>query len=432
MTGPHPDEDEQHLVIHLDASTQEHAWQVEHSEVEPPSRRSRLLQRYRYGLAAVVALVLLTGMAYAIGAATYDPPSRLPSLVFTEQPLFGTNQAVASELDLIREAFSEPGALELQPAGPVFELALPRTVADRLFGERDEVARVFVASSPAGEFRFLTLSEGSTARIFAVEAPPGLSSSQQPAGIFLALDPADPALAPLVQALDAVLPSLDGLAVKEVSSDVYYVFGPFEGAEVENLRSRVAGNVVLAHLAGRLEVEGSDVSLAAPVVLVLPGPSRGAINALYHPPRHLIMEPLWGESSTASLAHELVHAYLDTVAEEREQLLTAAADYLEGAHPVLHGQVVGDLYERLGREGRAEETLAFLAGAVAAGQTRTVSTQRLLESPGNLMISEAVLYADLRLLVQAGLLPACMLPRPEAHGDLTHAYYENVESACSQ
>jgi hypothetical protein len=115
---------------------------------------------------------------------------------------------------------------------------------------------------------------------------------------------------------------------------------------------------------------------------------------------------------------------------DRQGLLSRAADYLEDTHPVLHGEVVGDLYERLGRDGRAEETLAFLVGALAAGQTKTVATQFLLENPGNLAVSEAVLYSDVRLLVQAGLLPACMLPRDDAQGEISHAFYEMVDSEC--
>jgi hypothetical protein len=430
MTGPHSDEDEQHVVIQVDAGAAAGAWPgFEPENAELAAERPGALAKFRYALTAILALVLLAGAAFAIGAATYDPPSRLPALVFdTSEPLYGMNATVNAELDLIRQRFSEPGALDLEPAGAAFRLPLPRTVADRLFGRRDEEATVFAALSAAGEFRFLVLAKGSGPRIFAVEAR--LVLCDPPAGVFLALDEADPAMAPLLKALDALLPRLDGVPVMEVSAEDFYVFGPYLGGDVETLRSRVAANVVMRHLAARLEETRSDVSLSAPVFLIERGPPRGTINALYHPARRLVMEPLWGDSGTASLAHELVHAYLDTVAMDRQGLLSRAADYLEDTHPVLHGEVVGDLYERLGRDGRAEETLAFLVGALAAGQTKTVATQFLLENPGNLAVSEAVLYSDVRLLVQAGLLPACMLPRDDVQGEITHAFYEMVDSEC--
>src|SRR5690606_219078 len=146
--------------------------------------------------------------------------------------------------------------------------------------------------------------------------------------------------------------------------------------------------------------------------------------------RRLVMEPLWGEGSTDSLAHELVHAYLDSVAPDPRGLLADAAVYFEDAHPVLHGEVVGDLYERLGEVGRAEGTLAFLTGAIASGQTRTVPSARLLANRGNLAISEAVLQSDVLLLIEAGLLPECMRPRESDRDELTPEYYEAVAAAC--
>ena len=442
MTGPDRDEEAQeHLVIQVDAGTYAvesrprvpvESPEEEPAEAGPPPEQPGLLHRYRYGLFAAVVLALLAGAAYAIGAALYDPQSRLPNLVFaTDEPLYGMNAAVAAELDLVRETFSEPGALDLAPAGEVFRLPLPRTVADRLYGRRDEVATIFGADSPAGEFRFLMLSDGSGGDILAIEAPLGMSRRDQPTGIFLALDAADPGLAPLVQALEAAQPALRSLPSRELSSDGYYIFGPYQGAHTEALRDRVTGNAVMSYLAEELKAAESDVSMASPALLVVGGPSRGTINALYHPARGLIMEPLWGESTTASLAHEMVHAYLDTVADDPDAVLTSSAAYFEDAHPVLHGRVVGDLYQRLGREGRAEETLAFLVGALAAGQTKTVETQRLLQSPGNLALSEAVLYSDIRMLVEAGLLPECMLPRDDARGEITHEYYDAAEAACA-
>lgn len=428
MTGSHPGDDEDHLVIHVDAGDTEDGQENEAPEYAP----APLLQRYRYWFYAVVILGVLGAIAYVIGDATYDPPARLPTLVFsTEEPLYGTNTPVAAELDVVRRTFSDPAALQLAPSGSVFRLPLPRTVADRLFGERDEVVTIFSATSAGSEHRFLVLTGDGGARIFAIEAPLGLSSRDQPTGVFLALDRADPALGPLADALEAILRALDDLPAIELSTDRVYVFGPYQAGHDDALRRRVEGSIVMTHLAEAIEDADGSVSMAAPVFLVAGGPSRGTINAVYHPARRVVMEPLWGDGSTASLAHELTHAYLDTVVPDKTEMLTTAADYLERAHPVLHGEVVDDLYQRLGREGRAEESLAFITGALAAQQTKTVATQRLLENTGNLAISEAVLYSDIELLVQIGLLPACMLPNEGTRGEITQAYFEMVEEACA-
>lgn len=431
MTGPLPDEDEKnnHLVIHYDAGVPDKP-QPEF-EPEPEFEPPPILQRYRYWLFALLIIGLLAAAGYGVGAATYDPPSRLPLLNFeTEDALYGTNGAVAAERELLRQTFASPAAVQLTPTGNAFELRLPRTVADRLFGKRDEVATVFTAASDAGEFKFLVLSEGEEVRVVAIEAPLGLGPLDQPTGVFIAVDVTDPGFAALHKAVTEALTELDAFDVVALNPGDVYIFGPYYRGNPEALQARIEANTVMSHLAGGIEAGSGDVSLAAPMFLVSGGPSRGTINAVYHPARRVVMEPLWGESSTASLAHELVHAYLDTVAEDRPEVLTGAADYLEHAHPVLHGEVVGDLYQRLGREGRAEESLAFIVGAVAAHQTKTVATQRLLANPGNLQLSEAIFYSDIGLLVQYGLLPPCLVPNEGADGEITQDFYERAEASC--
>ena len=436
MTGHHPDGDEeeqQHIVVHWDGGGEDEAPYPDAAAIEPePEPRPPILRRYRYWLYTLGILLVFVGAAYAIGEATYDPPSRVPQLVFsTDEGLYGTNSSVASELDMVRETFSQPAALELEPAGEVFHLPLRRTVADRLFGERDEAITVFSAKSAAGEHRFLVLSGGDGEQVFAIEAPLGLSSREQPNGVFLALDPSDEEMRPLVESLRDILPAVGDLRGTELSPDRYYVFGPYQGGDAAAVRDRIEGNVVMSHLASAIEEAEGGVSAVAPLFIVGSGPSRGTINAIYHPSRRVVMEPLWGASETGSLAHELVHAYMDTVVSDEDAVFNEAADYLERAHPVLHGEVVGDLYERLGREGRAEETLAFITGAIAAQQTKTVAAQRLLENRGNLQISEAIFYSDIDLLVRYGLLPPCMLPNEGTRGEVTPSYYEIVEETCA-
>jgi hypothetical protein len=276
----------------------------------------------------------------------------------------------------------------------------------------------------------LVLSDHGAPVTIAIEAPFSPGDPRQPTGAFLVIDPNDPAFEGLLTAVEATLPKLEGLPHFDLAPGDVYVFGPFEHGDAAALRSQVEGSAVMAHLTRAIDALGGGVSASAPLFLVTAGPSIGTIEALYHPPRRAVMEPLWGDSGTNSLAHELVHAYLDTVATDRARLLSAAADYLEDAHPVLHGQVVSDLYERLGREGRAEESLAFIVGAIAAHQTQTVSSQLLLANPGNQAISEAILFTDVRLLVEYGLLPPCMTPPEGATGRIDADFYDEVAVAC--
>jgi hypothetical protein len=390
-----------------------------------------LLQRNRYWLYAIVLLSVFGAAGYAFGEATYDPPSRLPQLSFsTRDPLYGANTDVASELDALRATLGDDGAVGLEPYGVVFSIPLPRTLADRLFAERDEAATIFAAQGPGGSFRFLLISGSDSPAIFAVEAPFSRSSPEQPAGVFLAINPGDVAFDGLRGAVEAMLPGLVDLDQAEVSPDDVYIFGPYQRGDGEVLRGRIEGNMVMTYLAEGIEAGNGGVSLVAPLFIVAGGPGRGTIEGIYHPARRAIMEPLWGTSSTTTLAHELVHAYLATVAADRPAILATAADYLERAHPVLHGQVVGDLYQRLCREARAEESLAFITGAIAARQTHTVASQRILENAGYAAISEAILYSDFGLLVQLGLLPPCMTPPEGATGEIERDFYDELDAAC--
>jgi hypothetical protein len=156
------------------------------------------------------------------------------------------------------------------------------------------------------------------------------------------------------------------------------------------------------------------------------------INATYQPRERLVQEPLGGDSDTSSLAHELTHAYISHVLAEEDSVLRSAVTYFERAHPRLYGEVVGDLYERLGSAGRAEETLAFLTGAIAAGETKTVGSSRLLQNQGLVDITEAVLMSDIDLLVRIGLLPDCMSPARNGRSEreVTFDYYRTARDAC--
>lgn len=416
---------------------EESGWDWEDLPEELEEEARSLWQRTRPWLIAAAIFGVLCVMGLVAGNQFHKPESRIPHYnLGSEQGLLGVNEPVRAQLARVSEALPQDGPIVLEPFGDVYELDFPRSVADRLFGERDESALVFSARTDDDtELRFMALMDGEKPPAFAVGPISSSRGGEGPQGLFLALVPvgdAEGPLAGLTVALEAVLDDLDDLPSEELSSDSYTVFGPFGGGDPEVLRSRVASNVVLAHLAGALDAAESDVSLTAPAFLVRPAPGRGTINALYQPSMRLVQAPLWGESSTASFAHELVHAYMDRVLTNAEERLQEAVAYFDAAHPRLFGEVVGDLYERLSPEGRAEEAIAFVTGSVAAGQTRTVETARLLQYQGSLDIAEPILQSDIELLVGLGLLPSCMAPDDlgfEPH-EVTFEFYEAVREAC--
>lgn len=413
----------------------EETFDEEFSEEEAPGWT---WQSARPWLVAALGCGIILLAAFVVGDRSYKPGSRIPQPPSLAQAgLLGTNPAFNQQLATAGDFFGAGNELEIELVGEAYELALPRTFADRLFGERREKATIFTAESQFGALRFMVIWDDNRPAVVAIESPPGRGIGATPAGLFLAL-PAPETSPPddlhqLSSDIRERLEDLDQLPTQELSSDEYILSGPFGRGDRDSLGARIADNLVLSHLVDEIERIEGDISLAASAFLLFEAPERGTIRALFLPSLGLVQEPLWGASSTASLAHELVHAHLHSGAAPRGTSLNSAAQYLDRAHPRLYGEVVGDLYERLGSAGRAEEALAFLTGAVASRQTKTEPTLGLLRNQGRLSISEPVLISDIHLLIEFGLLPECMEPgESEAlDAELTRDFYELKDSACS-
>jgi hypothetical protein len=402
---------------------------------EPPPKPS-LARRARGWLVAFVFIGALALGGRVLGEHYYNPPSRLPATVeYPLQPgLLSANGRVIDQVGVAAGWFPA-GELELSLTGEVYELGFPRTVADRLFGKRDETATIFTATTPqGGEHRLLVLGDGVSEPVIAIEAPISPSGASGVEGLFLRLPPPDTAapLANVAAAVNVLLPELEAAKKHRISSSDYTVFGPFDRGDVDALKQRIEANVVLSHLAGRLEAEEADVSIAAPVFAVEAAPEHGSIRGIYMGRLRLVQEPLWEDSETSTLGHELTHANIDRVLPDAAGVLRTTADYMDAAHPRLFRDVVGDLYERLDRPSRAEEALAFVMGAIAAGQIKTVAPDRLLSNQGLATISEPVLKSDIELLVRIGLLPGCMEPAGLGQNgrELGFGYYDAADAAC--
>ena len=390
-------------------------------------------------LIVAIALVLLVFGALAAGRSLYDPASRIPAAA--EYPLvhglFGANQAISEELEIIESVVREETSVELLLVGEVQRLEFPRTVLDRLLGRHKESATIFIAALPSGtEFRVLALRDENLPTVFAVELPEFRRTGQSVQGAFVGLPQvrgeSNQPLATLVQALQRLMVDVDDASSRELSNSDFTIFGPFIIEGDRTLPELIETNIVLAHLAESLDAADADVSVMAPSFLIFGAPETGFIRALYQPRRRLVQKPLWLNGEVPSLAHELVHAYISLVLPNAEGVLQSAATYFEDVHPRLHGQVVGDLYERLDRQGQAEETMAFIVGALANAQTKTIPTARLLQNKGLLRISESVLASDIELLIGLGMLPACMNPEDLGFGgrEVVHDYYAAAEAAC--
>ena len=407
-------------------------------ELEKPRSRLRTLRAWL--LAVTIVVLLATGARFA-GQRYYNPASRVPAVVSYsgERGLFGANAPILTELEDVYELVGELGTVELTLSGDVFDIVLPRTFGDRLFGKRREQATVFYARTGNGrELRFLALRDPDTgAPVFAID-----TSGRRPAddvlGTYLALpDADDEAAAPvaaLAGALSNLLPRIDAAGSKRLSAGDYTVFGPFDRGRVDALKSRVESNYVVSYQVRRLAASEADVTMVGPLFMIESAPKRGTIRGIYASRWRTISEPLWGTSDTSVLVHELTHAYIDRVLPGANARLSAAARYFEDSHPRLYGEIVDELYSQLGDAGRAEETLAFLMGSIAAGDTRTVAPSRILQNQAAASTSEAVLSTDVELLIDLGLLPACMHPGGVGHtaAEITFDYYDDARDACKQ
>ena len=386
------------------------------------------------GVAAFAIVVLLAGNRF------YNPESRLPvpASYPVQAGLYGASEPIRAEFRSVESLLGLQGSgqpVALRQAGRVYEVELPRTLADRLFGKRNERATVFFAQTDAGQqIRFLALRDGESRPLFAIEAPSGLRRPAIDAeGIYIGLPLSDGSpYARLLTPLVDLLAKADAADATKLTSDEYTIFGPFADGDATALARRVESNLVLDHLADGLDNVDADVSLTAPVFSIRAAPDRGVIKATYQPRQRLVQEPLGYDSATSSLAHELTHAFMDRVATDPSARLRSAATYFEASHPRLYGEVVGDLYERLDSSGRAEETLAFLMGSIASEDTRTVAPGSFLRNQGLSEISEPILASDIELLVSLGLLPECMSPGLLGmEREVTFAYYEAARSSCS-
>lgn len=421
--------------VFLEGATQEE------TEAPQPEEEAPVRPAWRRVKSWLIAGTVLAALGYgciAAGERFYNPESRIPMAPGhpVEPGLLGTNDAVEAELQAVNDSLPLTGDLNLELTGEVYKLEFPRTVADRLFGKRDESATIFAATLADGsEMRFLALAGGERPPTVAVEAPSSSAALPGPEGVFVGLPrgaDSGSRLDELATAVETLVPVVEEAPARTLSPGEYAVFGPFGRGDAASLRERIDGNIVLDHLADALESADADVSLTAFAFLVRRDAETGVIRALYQPQLRLVQEPLWGSSETSTLAHELAHAFLARVTRDTHQALDSAATYFEEAHPRLFVDIVGHLYERLDRLGRAEESIAFVVGSIAAGQTRTIAPARLLQSEQQRSVAEPILLADVRFLVELGLLAECM--RPASLGfdepEITFDYYDAARQAC--
>src|SRR5690606_7017557 len=84
---------------------------------------------------------------------------------------FGYTMPLLRELQRIDEAVDAGG---LRVDGDIQRLSFPRTLADRLFGKRDQDALVVPLSNGRDDrFRLLLLRDGGDVRVVAAEGPGG-------------------------------------------------------------------------------------------------------------------------------------------------------------------------------------------------------------------------------------------------------------------
>jgi hypothetical protein len=394
---------------------------------EPPPRP---LWRRLAGWLAVAAVIAVLGLGFReAGLRLHNPSSRIP-MVPTAEPasgLLGTTAAMVRDLRTLDESMALNKGSELLLVSDVQRLEFPRTVGDRLFGKREEDALIFSLKGATGsEFRVMVLRDGGDPQAYAIE-PRSFGLDDDLSGIFYLVWDSE------VQAmLEAAMPAVEAAPRHQHSSENFTIFGPFNRGDTSALQQRIDGNIVMSHLASSIDAGGDRVSVAAPALLVQSTPSDRNIKAIYFGRENLVMQPLWGANETDSLAHELVHAYLDEAAPNAAAVRRQAQAYLEANQLHLYRDIVGDLYERLDGLGQAEETLAFLVGAIAERRPTTVAPVQVLANQNLSERSAVVLTSDVEFLIGAGLLPSCMEPKSLGHTKerIDFAYFDAVEDAC--
>ena len=390
-------------------------------------------------LVFVAAAVTLVGSCYLL----YDPDSRIPagaSYPF-ETGLRGANATIRGELERLESSLAEAPTVELELLEPVFRLAFPHNLIDRLFDKRKENAVVFSAEAPDGmRFRFLVLRDGESPKILAVAPLSQAFAGNDAEGTFIELPAnlieSDSPLSKLRAAAEALLPELESAESERLSSSEYAIFGPFGGnaEQGRQLASSLQDNVVLAHLVDSLETAEADVSVAAPVYSIL----QTTASAIYLPAYGLAQTAFWNaDELEASLGHELTHAYVDHNLPDGD-LLEFMPYFLE-AHPKLFGQVIPLFYEELANrgdvEGSVEESVAFIMGSLADGRTTTKHIIRP-EFPSDditkyRFIIEPILSSDVERLIELGLLPECMKTEPAQEGEeLSRSQLESIQELC--
>ena len=392
----------------------------------------------RWGI-ALAAIVTVFGSCYLL----YNPDSRIPagaSYPF-ETGLRGANATIRGELQLLESSLAEAPAVELELLEPIFRLAFPHNLIDRLFDKRKENAVVFSAEAPDGlRFRFLVLRDGESPKILAVAPLSHAFAGNDAEGTFIELPAnlmeSDSPLGKLRAAAKALLPELESAESESLSSSEYAIFGPFGGnaEQRRRLASGLQNNVVLAHLVDSLEAAEADVSVAAPVYSLL----QTTASAIYLPVYGLAQTAFWNEAELeASLGHELTHAYVDHTLPDGD-LLEFMPYFLE-AHPKLFGQVISLFYEELANrgdvEGSVEESVAFIMGSLADGRTSTKHIIRP-EFPSDditqyRFIIEPILSTDVERLIELGLLPECMKTEPAQESEeLSGSQLQALQELC--
>jgi hypothetical protein len=395
-------------------------------ELPPQPPRSRLRLVAGWLIASAVLAVVGFGILQ-LGQRYHNPASRIPPPPQGDQAvgIYGTTRPLEAELLQISAIVPDPSALAID--GDASRIAFPRTVADRLFGKRKEDAVLFTVAAPGGSpIAVLALREGEQPQVIALGLPAG---DDRLAGLYVGLPPG--------ALLDAITPLVDEAASKSkktYSESDYTIFGPFDRGDASKLQARVEANPVLRHQVDAFEADGNDVSIAASAFLIAspPGGNR-TINALYQPSTNAVFQPLWGANETDSLAHELVHAMMDEVVPSEQEAQRQAQTYLEANQPHLYEDIIGDLYQPLDPLGRAEEALAFITGAVAAGQPTTVAPIQLLQNQGLLERSAGLLSSDIDFLIGLGILPACMQPASLSYDKTTidFNFFKLADKACA-
>lgn len=398
----------------------------------------------RISFQVIAALLALYGAGFLL----YRPSAPLPVNHPGGDGLFGSNTATSTqlrsslqEIEVYRELLPS-----LQPMPQeAFRMGCLRNLGDVLYAKRRCEILVFKAHVPDGRLalQYLIYRDAGHIQMIALGVSDPISES--PDANFIELPASgvegyEALTGELRDQAQQLLTTLRSAHWQEYTPRDKAVLIPIASgpAEQKQIQMLLESNPVLQHLVELATGRNSNLSLSARMFSVRDQGPTG----IYRPNYELIQRPMFPHQShiERTLAHELVHAILDTLPQDDLDTLTQELlPQLKTQHPNLFQITLPLFYAEQLQGERSDETasaesLSFMVGALAAEQTQMYFLASTSPVPTRVddwvFFNEQLLSTDIELLVALGLVPEWLRPSALSYEQtsITREYYDKVHA----